>query len=399
MTPTSSPSSSSSSLREETTPTEPLRRPGTLSPAELASLDGHDALRIAAVSKRFVKSGRPRWLTRGANKPKSAKIVRAVDDVTLTIRRREIFGVLGSNGSGKSTLLHVAGLLDRENGAVVTATEITRRYGEGDTAVDALRGVTLEVAPSQLTAIMGPSGSGKSTLIRLISTLLLPDDGKIEVFGHDVEREERAVQRLINRVSVEAAFFRKLSPMENLLYSARLYGLTARQARPMITEILTRLGIKRDRISQPLENMSRGMQQKVAIARAFLTAPILLLLDEPTTGLDPRSKQDVQVFIRELRDTHDATILLTTHDMDEADALCDLIAIIDGGRIVAQGTPAQLKLDVAARLQLDHPATLTEVFLAYTGRDWEADEADDDEDDENDENTDENNHREGEKTL
>ncbi len=321
MTPTSSPSSSSS-LREEPTPTEPLRRPGTLSPAELASLDGHDALRIAAVSKRFVKSGRPRWLTRGANKPKSAKIVRAVDDVTLTIRRREIFGVLGSNGSGKSTL------------------------------------------------------------IRLISTLLLPDDGKIEVFGHDVEREERAVQRLINRVSVEAAFFRKLSPMENLLYSARLYGMTARQARPMITEILTRLGIKRDRISQPLENMSRGMQQKVAIARAFLTAPILLLLDEPTTGLDPRSKQDVQVFIRELRDTHDATILLTTHDMDEADALCDLIAIIDGGRIVAQGTPAQLKLDVAARLQLDHPATLTEVFLAYTGRDWEADEADDDEDDE-----------------
>jgi ABC-2 type transport system ATP-binding protein len=338
LTPTSSPSSSSS-VREETTPTEPLRRPGTLSPAELASLDGHDALRIAAVSKRFVKSGRPRWLTRGANKPKSAKIVRAVDDVTLTIRRREIFGVLGSNGSGKSTL------------------------------------------------------------IRLISTLLLPDDGKIEVFGHDVEREERTVQRLINRVSVEAAFFRKLSPMENLLYSARLYGMTARQARPMITGILTRLGIKRDRISQPLENMSRGMQQKVAIARAFLTAPILLLLDEPTTGLDPRSKQDVQVFIRELRDTHDATILLTTHDMDEADALCDLIAIIDGGRIVAQGTPAQLKLDVAARLQLDHPATLTEVFLAYTGRDWEADEADDDEDDDNDENAEENNHQEGEKTL
>jgi ABC-2 type transport system ATP-binding protein len=169
--------------------------------------------------------------------------------------------------------------------------------------------------------------------------------------------------------------------MENLLYSARLYGMTARQARPMILAILTRLGIKRDRITQPLENMSRGMQQKVAIARAFLTAPILLLLDEPTTGLDPRSKQDVQVFIRELRDTHDATILLTTHDMDEADALCDQIAIIDGGRIVAQGTPEQLKLDVAARMGLEHPATLTEVFLAYTGRDWEEDEAEDDEDD------------------
>jgi ABC-2 type transport system ATP-binding protein len=315
--------STSSSTQQEVTPTEQVRRPGTLSPAELASLDGYDALRMHSVSKRFVKSGRPRWLTRGANQRKSAKIVRAVDDVTLTIRRREIFGVLGSNGSGKSTL------------------------------------------------------------IRLISTLLLPDEGKIEVFGRDVEHDERAVQRLINRVSVEAAFFRKLSPMENLLYSARLYGLTARQARPMIIEILTRLGIKRDRISQPLENMSRGMQQKVAIARAFLTAPILLLLDEPTTGLDPRSKQDVQVFVRELRDTHDATILLTTHDMDEADALCDRIAIIDGGRIVAEGTPEQLKLDVAAQMGLDHPATLTEVFLAYTGRDWEADEAEEDEDDEN----------------
>ncbi|HEU4782765.1 MAG TPA: ABC transporter ATP-binding protein [Ktedonobacterales bacterium] len=318
--------SPSSSLNEEVTDTEPLRRPGTLTPDELASLDGHDAFSVNAVSKRFVKSGRPRWLTRGAKKRNSVKMVRAVDDVTLTIHRREIFGVLGSNGSGKSTL------------------------------------------------------------IRLISTLLLPDEGKIEVFGHDVEREARMVQRLINRVSVEAAFFRKLSPMENLLYSARLYGLTARQARPMIVEILTRLGIKRDRIAQPLENMSRGMQQKVAIARAFLTAPILLLLDEPTTGLDPRSKQDVQVFIRELRDTHDATILLTTHDMDEADALCDQIAVIDGGRLVAQGTPEQLKLDVAARMGLDHPATLTEVFLAHTGRDWEEDEADDEEDDDDETN-------------
>ena len=320
-------SPSSSSLNEEVTAAEPLRRPGTLTPDELASLDGHDALHVDAVSKRFVKSGRPRWLTRGAKKRKNGRIVRAVDNVTLTIHRREIFGVLGSNGSGKSTL------------------------------------------------------------IRLISTLLLPDEGKVEVFGHDVEREARTVQRLINRVSVEAAFFRKLSPMENLLYSARLYGLTGAQARPMIHAILTRLGIKRDRITQPLENMSRGMQQKVAIARAFLTAPILLLLDEPTTGLDPRSKQDVQVFIRELRDTHDATILLTTHDMDEADALCDQIAIIDGGRIVAQGTPEQLKLDVAARLELDHPATLTEVFLAYTGRDWEEDEAEDEDDDDSDDDS------------
>jgi ABC-2 type transport system ATP-binding protein len=301
--------------------TSPPPRTALLTAAELARLDQHDALRIAHVSKRVAKNGGRRWFVRGktdsTGRKRVPRIVRAVEDVSLVVKRREIVGVLGSNGSGKSTL------------------------------------------------------------IRLISTLLLPDSGTVEVFGHDVVHEERAVQRLINRVSVEAAFFRKLSPMENLVYSARLYGVPGGEARREIRAILTRLGIKPDRISQPLEHMSRGMQQKVAIARAFLTAPILLLLDEPTTGLDPRSKQDVQALVRELRDTHDATILLTTHDMDEADALCDRIAIIDGGRIVALDTPDGLKASIAAKLGLERPATLTEVFMAHTGRDWEADEATD----------------------
>jgi ABC-2 type transport system ATP-binding protein len=245
----------------------------------------------------------------------------------------------------------------------------------------AVDNVSLRIQKREIYGILGTNGSGKSTLIRLISNLLLPDDGTVRVFGHDVVREERAVQRLINRVSVEAAFFRKLSPMENLLYSARLYGLPRKDSPNQIRTILRRLGIKDDRINRPLEHMSRGMQQKVAIARAFLSSPILLLLDEPTTGLDPRSKQDVQVFVRELRDTHDATILLTTHDMDEADALCDRIAIIDGGRIVAEDTPDGLKRAVGDRLGLGRPSTLTEAFMAFTGRDWEADEPEDDEDD------------------
>jgi ABC-2 type transport system ATP-binding protein len=303
-----------------------IRRTQLLSDEELANLDQHDALVIEHVSKHFVKSGGLKLLRRGNTGKRRQKIVRAVEDITLTIRRREIMGVLGSNGSGKSTL------------------------------------------------------------IRLISTLLIPDKGTVKVFGHDVTREERAVQRLINRVSVEAAFFRKLSPLENLLYSARLYGIPASEARHQVFEILTRLGIKPDRIRQPLEHMSRGMQQKVAIARAFLTAPILLLLDEPTTGLDPRSKADVQVFVRELRDTHDATILLTTHDMDEAEALCDRIAVIDGGRIVALDTPQALKEGVARqRGDLNHEVTLTDVFMNYTGRDWEQDEAEEEEDDGDDE--------------
>ena len=125
------------------------------------------------------------------------------------------------------------------------------------------------------------------------------------------------------------------------------------------------------------------MQQKVAIARAFLTSPVLLLLDEPTTGLDPRSKRDVQVFVTRLRDQHDATILLTTHDMDEADALCDRLAIIDSGRIVAQGTPAEIKADGQRKPKgsTTRPTLDRRFSWPTPGRDWEADEAEDEEDD------------------
>ncbi|MDW8328100.1 MAG: ABC transporter ATP-binding protein [Anaerolineales bacterium] len=229
----------------------------------------------------------------------------------------------------------------------------------------AINHVSLEIRRGEIFGVLGPNGSGKSTLIRLIATLLLPDDGSLRVFGHDVVREARRVQTLINRVSVEASFFKKLSPMENLLYGARLYNVPAALARQRAREILSRLGIEARAMDNPMEEMSRGMQQKVAIARAFLSRPILLLLDEPTTGLDPRSKREVQAFVRELRDTHDATILLTTHDMHEAEALCDRVAIIDGGRIVALDTPARLKERIA---QNGHSVTLEDVFLELTGR-------------------------------
>jgi ABC-2 type transport system ATP-binding protein len=194
---------------------------------------------------------------------------------------------------------------------------------------------------------------------------MIPDAGQIQVFGHNVQGDEAVVKRLINRVSVDAAFFKKLSPMENLMYAARLYGVNARQARKQIISILTRLGIEERSIGEPLEEMSRGMQQKVAIARAFLSAPILLLLDEPTTGLDPRSKRDVQAFVREIRANHNATVLLTTHDMNEADELCDRIAILDKGSIVALGTPAALKAGISDN---GHAVTLEDVFMALTGR-------------------------------
>jgi len=232
-------------------------------------------------------------------------------------------------------------------------------------ATVAVNRVSFDVKRGEIFGVLGPNGSGKSTLIRLIATLLVPDGGSITVFGHDVAKEPMAVQRLINRVSVEASFFKKLSPMENLMYGARLYGVSAGEARQQVVAILTRLGLQEKSIYRPMEEMSRGMQQKVAIARALLSRPIVLLLDEPTTGLDPRSKREVQAFVRELRDSHDTTIVLTTHDMIEADQLCDRIAIIDGGNVVALDTPANLKQLIARN---GHEPTLEDVFLKLTGK-------------------------------
>ena len=231
----------------------------------------------------------------------------------------------------------------------------------GGAAVRAVDSVSLSVWRGEIYGLLGANGSGKSTLIRLFSTLLTPDAGTVRVFGLDIDRDELAVKRLINRVSVEASFFKKLSAMENLVYAGRLYGVAPEESRPKIVSILRRLGIEDARMTEPLEKLSRGMQQKVAIARAFLSTPMLLLLDEPTTGLDIRSKREVQTFVRDLRDEHDATILLTTHDLDEAARLADRIGILHQGRLVAEGTA----LELAAR---HGGGSLEDVFMTLTGR-------------------------------
>jgi ABC-2 type transport system ATP-binding protein len=226
--------------------------------------------------------------------------------------------------------------------------------------------ISFSVRVGEIFGVLGPNGSGKSTLVRLIATLLLPDDGQLTVMGHDVEKEPIQVQRLINRVSVEASFFKKLSPFENLLFGARLYGLQGSVFKDRIFKILSRLGIEESSIHQPVEEMSRGMQQKVAIARALLTQPTILLLDEPTTGLDPRSKLEVQSLIREFKEEDGTTILLTTHDMKEAETLCDRIAIMDRGKVVALDTPEGLQALVPSKN--GHPPTLEDVFLELTGK-------------------------------
>ncbi|GAB4210547.1 MAG: hypothetical protein OHK0022_43720 [Roseiflexaceae bacterium] len=243
-----------------------------------------------------------------------------------------------------------------------------RRRREKREMTLAVNHISLSVQRGEIFGLLGANGSGKSTLIRLVSTLLIPDGGSIRVFGHDVQREERTVRRLINRVSVEASFFKKLSALENLMYAARLYDLPAPEARQRSIDILARLGLAEKRLYEPLEQMSRGMQQKVAVARGLLTSPVLLLLDEPTTGLDPRSKQDVQRFVQQMRREHDTTVFLTTHDMDEADRLCDRIAVIDSGKIVALDTPAGLKQRIGAQNGKNGSTTMEDVFLALTGK-------------------------------
>ena len=272
------------------------------------------------------------------------------------------------NGSPSRSTRPVAGRHGRDAVPALLIEDASKRFivGRRRKPVAAISHVSMRLERGDIHGILGANGSGKSTLIRLISGLLTLDEGRVEVFGHDIVHDEMAVKRLINRVSVDAAFFKKLSPMENLLFAARLYGMDGGTAKREALHILARLGIGANRTGRPIEQMSRGMQQKVAIARALLTSPTLLLLDEPTTGLDPRSKLDVQSFIEELRETHDATIVLTTHDLAEAERLCGRITILNDGRVVAEDTPDGLIGLVASRL--GRPATLEDVFMTFTGR-------------------------------
>jgi ABC-2 type transport system ATP-binding protein len=233
--------------------------------------------------------------------------------------------------------------------------------------------VSFEIRRGEIFGVIGANGSGKSTLIRMISTLLLPDEGDVRIFGLDVVRESMSVRSLINRVSADPSFFRNMTALENLMFFGRVYGLSPADVKRRTPDILGRLGFEWDRALEPMSHLSRGQQQKVAVARSFLTSPVLMLMDEPTTGLDPRSKRDVQTFVRQVQREHDASILLTTHDMAEAEELCDRISFISGGRIVAEGTPYELRQKVANGRPVDS-IDMEDVFMELTGKSVEEDE-------------------------
>lgn len=236
----------------------------------------------------------------------------------------------------------------------------------------ALADVSFTVGRGEIFGLVGMNGSGKSTLVRIVGTLLAPDEGDVRVFGVSVRERPGAVRELINRVAVDAAFFKALSSAENLRYAARLYGLRPGDARERYINLLRRIGFDPKRLRDRVESLSRGQRQKVAAARAFMSAPALLLLDEPTTGLDPRSKRDVQRLIREMRDEEGTTVLLTTHDMEEAERLCDRVGILHEGKLVALGTPAALAAQ--ADDGSGRAPRLEDAFMKFTGAAWLGDE-------------------------
>ena len=217
------------------------------------------------------------------------------------------------------------------------------KHKEKNDVTVALDKVNLEIRPGELFGLLGPNGSGKTTTIKCLSTILIPDEGTAIVNGFDIQKETSMVRASLGLVvGGERTLYWKLTARDNLMYFASLYKMQRRHAKKRVEELLETLELA-DRADERLEDYSTGMRQKVAIARALLHDPPILLLDEPTLGLDPSFSRQIRRQIRELSEKQGKTVLLTTHYMDEADQLCDRVAFINNGRIVAVDTPNRLK--------------------------------------------------------
>jgi ABC-2 type transport system ATP-binding protein len=208
----------------------------------------------------------------------------------------------------------------------------------------ALDRVTFSIQAGEIFGLLGPNGGGKTTLFRILSTLLRPDSGAARIFGLNVAREPDAVRRSIGVVFQSPSLDRKLTAQENLLHQGRLYGLRGHDLRRRAAGALSRVGLP-DRAGDRVETLSGGQQRRIELAKGLLHAPRLLLLDEPTTGLDPGGRRDLWQYLAHLRDASGVTVLVTTHLLEEAER-CDRLAILDGGRLVAEGSPEALKKQI-----------------------------------------------------
>jgi ABC-2 type transport system ATP-binding protein len=241
--------------------------------------------------------------------------------------------------------------------AVISLQSLVHRYEERN----ALNGLSFDVQPAELFGLLGPNGSGKTTLFRILSTLMLPTAGRASILGHDVSREPNAIRRRIGVVFQAQSIDAKLTAAENLRHQGHLYGLQGAALKKRMEEMLARVGLL-DRANEKAETFSGGMQRRLELAKGLLHRPSVLLLDEPTTGLDPGARRDVWQYLQILRDEERVSVIVTTHLMEEAER-CDRLAILNEGKLVALGTPLELKQEIGGDvilLDASEPEALAE---------------------------------------
>jgi ABC-2 type transport system ATP-binding protein len=228
--------------------------------------------------------------------------------------------------------------------AVIEIQHLSHRYEQRQ----ALDDVSFEVLPAEIFGLLGPNGSGKTTLFRILSTLMLPTSGTATIMGFDVAKQPTQVRRLIGVVFQAQSVDVKLTAAENLRHQGHIYGMGGQALKGRINEMLGRVGLS-DRASERVETFSGGMQRRVELAKGLMHRPSVLLLDEPSTGLDPGARRDLWLYLKMLRDEEHVTIVVTTHLMEEAEH-CDRLAILSDGKLVALGTPAELKREIGGEV-------------------------------------------------
>jgi ABC-2 type transport system ATP-binding protein len=245
--------------------------------------------------------------------------------------------------------------------STIEVNEIVKKFGDF-TAVD---GVSFKVEAGEIFGLLGPNGAGKSTLIRMLVTLMPPTSGTASINGFDVTKKADDVRRSIGVIPQAMTSDLELTVEENLIIFAKLYGVPRARRIKLIAELLEAVELTQW-ADKPVKNLSGGMRRRVEIARGLVHEPKVFFLDEPTTGLDPVSRTGAWAMLEKIKSQRDLTVLLTTHYMDEADKLCDRIAIVDHGKLVALDTPARLKASIPGATER---TTLDDVFVHYAGRD------------------------------
>ncbi|MER5752666.1 ATP-binding cassette domain-containing protein [Streptomyces sp. NPDC002088] len=247
--------------------------------------------------------------------------------------------------------------------AIISTAALARTFQTKRGPVEAVRGIDLTVRQGEILGFLGPNGAGKTTTLRMLTTLLPPTGGAATVAGRDLASDPAGVRRAVGYVAQSGGVDPNVSVREELVTQGRLYRLTKSQAVERAGELARDLGLV-DLLDRRTAALSGGQRRRLDIAMGLTHRPEVLFLDEPTTGLDPGSRADLWNLVRRLRDEHGTTIFLTTHYLDEADALSDRLVIVDQGVVVAEGTPSALKLAHGGSID----ATLQDTFLAITGR-------------------------------